>query len=205
MDPRGIVGRARRRRAGGVRAMRKPTASPRTPSRRPADASTARLAAACALVFFAPAASTRADVVGPPPASCPAGSTPATGHSGPRCEPTPDCTTDVSCSATGRCVDAMQCIETRGCGGLMPPDSAPCTVEHVVGPCDGAGACSVGTCRARRVCTTDAVGRGSGCACRIGAPARRSAGAALAVLAVALTVAHRRSARSRSVPVFRPS
>lgn len=126
-----------------------------------------------------------ADVVGPPPASCPAGSTPSSSHSGPLCRPAPECTA-TSCASPARCMAVFQCIEERPCGGLLPPDSGPCTIDHVVGPCDSGGACSTGTCRARSVCST-APTTGSGCSCRVGRT-EASAGLGLGLLALALTL-----------------
>lgn len=168
------------------------SSSKRAPrSERPSVALVAAAVAVGLALFAHPA---RADVVGPPPDSCPLGSTPATGHSGPRCSPSADCTSDTACGTSSRCVDVMQCIETRACGGLMPPDSAPCTVEHVVGACDGAGACAVGVCRARRVCSPDAVGRGSGCSCRLGPARDPGTSVWLAALALGFALVLRRRA-----------
>ena len=112
-----------------------------------------------------------ADVVGPEPESCPAGSSPSVSHSGPYCRPTAECTSEASCGASQTCGAVMQCVETRGCGGLMPPDAEPCTLEHVVGPCDGDGSCDVGVCRARDLCSGEGGSGGDdGCGCRAVAP-----------------------------------
>jgi MYXO-CTERM domain-containing protein len=125
-----------------------------------------------------------ADVVDPEPDSCPPGSTPSTAHTGPYCRPTPDCASDSACGAGATCDAVMQCIETRGCGGLMGPDSAPCTIEHVVGPCAGDGTCAVGECRARQVCNGAASDGGCGCRVAGSSPSRGTEWlcAALAVL-----------------------
>ena len=109
------------------------------------------------------AGSASADVVDPEPESCPPGSTPSTAHSGPYCALSAECSTDADC-ASGTCDAVMQCIETRACGGLMPPDAAPCTLEHVVGPCADDGTCATGTCRARSVCGGGS-GGSDGCGC----------------------------------------
>src|SRR5687768_4222418 len=81
-----------------------------------------------------------ADRVPGPPESCPPGSTPETGHGGPHCAPSPDCTGGAECQGRA-CTAIDQCIETRGCGGRRRPDPGTpdtCTIEHVAGPC-GAG------------------------------------------------------------------
>lgn len=133
-----------------------------------------------------------ADVVGPEPASCPAGSSPSVSHSGPYCRPTAECTGDASCSASQTCGPVQQCIETRGCGGLMPPDAEPCTLEHVVGPCDGDGTCDVGECRARNLCSGGVdTGGTDGCGCRAAGPATAT-WPALAFAALALVTWRRR-------------
>lgn len=132
----------------------------------------------------------RADVVDPEPPSCPVGSRPSTAHSGPYCAPTAECGSDSDCSA-GTCMEVMQCIETRGCGGLMPPDAEPCTLEHVAGACGSDGSCAVGECRARRVCSSSPVD--GGCGCRVGAQHGAAWPATLALLAgLALLVRRRR-------------
>ncbi len=132
----------------------------------------------------------RADVVGPEPESCPVGSRPSTAHSGPYCAPTAECGSDSDCSA-GTCMQVMQCIETRGCGGLMPPDAEPCRLEHVAGACAGDGSCAVGECRARRVCSSGAAD--GGCGCRVEAQHGAAWPASLAFLAgLALLVRRRR-------------
>ena len=139
---------------------------------------------ALALSLLVPSAAL-ADVVEPEPASCPPGSTPSTAHTGPYCAPTAECTSDSACSE-GTCGEVMQCIETRGCGGLQPPDAEPCTLEHVVGPCASDGTCATGECRARQVCGGGGGGGGTddGCGCRAaGAPA---SGGGLAWIALAL-------------------
>lgn len=60
-----------------------------------------------------------------------------------------------------------QCVDTLACGGRRPPDSGPCTVETVLGPCADDGSCSAGECRDRMVCSeSDVGGGGGGCGCR---------------------------------------
>lgn len=134
----------------------------------------------------------RADAVGPPPLSCPPGSTPSSSHSGPICFPSDACTTDSDCSTGATCMPVFQCVETRPCGGLTPPDSGPCTLSNVVGACGTGNTCDVGTCFTRHVCSSvPLMGTSSGCACAVGARSA-SASAALVVMAVlAMWVARR--------------
>ena len=125
-----------------------------------------------------------ADVVGPEPESCPPGSQPAVSHSGPYCAPLAECSADSACGEGEACNPIQQCVETRGCGGLVPPDAEPCTLENVVGPCEGDGSCATGECRTRSVCSGEAAADG-GCGCRVGA--RRGAPlGGLALLALGL-------------------
>lgn len=131
-----------------------------------------------------------ADVVGPEPESCPPGSRPSVAHSGPYCAPVAECGGDTECGAGETCDVIQQCVETRGCGGLMAPDSEPCTLEHVVGPCGGDGSCAVGECRSRSVCSGEVASDG-GCGCRAAGSAPGSH-AALGLLALGL-LAFRRS------------
>ena len=86
----------------------------------------------------------------------------------------------------------MQCVETRECGGLRPPDSGPCTVQTVLGPCDDGGGCDVGECQAREVCSADAGGDDGGCGCRAVGAGRGAAGLAVAALALGLALWRRR-------------
>lgn len=122
-----------------------------------------------------------ADVVMPEPDSCPPGSTPSTAHSGPYCRPTEECSSDSVCGEGSSCEAVSQCVETRACGGLMPPDAAPCTIEHIVGACDSSGNCAVGECRMRDVCTG---GGSSGGGCSAG----HGAGAGALALAIAIVL-----------------
>ncbi|MFO0713937.1 MAG: hypothetical protein U0353_29040, partial [Sandaracinus sp.] len=102
------------------------------------------------LVLAAPLAAS-ADVVESPPASCPTGSTPSTGHSGPYCAPTESCAVGGVCPNGASCVPLRQCIETRPCGGWTPPDAALCTIQNVIGPCASDGTCAAGVCTERNV------------------------------------------------------
>lgn len=146
-----------------------------------------RIALVISLLALSPALAF-ADVVGPPPDSCPVGSTPATSHSGPFCTPMAECSSDSACGAGAACDTVLQCVETRACGGLQIPDAEPCTLENVVGPCSGAGTCATGECRTRRVCGGAA---GTGCGCRAGG--RTRGGLAWAAFALVLVFVRRRS------------
>lgn len=138
----------------------------------------------------------RADVVDPPPVSCPSGATPATAHSGPYCAPTPPCTSDAECGAGERCLEVQQCLETRACGGLAPPDSGLCTLTHVAGACDAAGACAGdATCSVRRVCARESAAGGDDGGCSCAAPGSRRAHGRMAIALAAaalLWIARRR-------------
>jgi hypothetical protein len=123
----------------------------------------------------------RADVVGNPPSSCPAGSIPRTSHAGPTCEPVEACATGGVCPDGRSCVPIRQCIEQRACGGLREPDSGPCFIQHVTGLCGSDGSCASGTCTMRDVCPGAAGVSSGGCGCHV---ATRSAGG-LTLLALA--------------------
>lgn len=139
-------------------------------------------------------ATVHADVVDPPPMSCPAGSTPSTGHSGPYCAPR-SCVTGGVCPGGGTCTAVRQCIETRACGGQTFPDAAPCTIENLVGPCSADGSCAVGVCMLRGACPST-TGSTSGCGCRVGSHAPTGGLATSLALALALGLAVTRRRRS---------
>jgi hypothetical protein len=120
--------------------------------------------ASIVLAIVLSAASVRADVVGPPPESCPPASRPESSHAGALCVPTDDCATDAECGVASACTPLAQCVETRPCGGRGEPDAASCTIDTVVGPCGAGSTCTTGECRPRRVClppTADS----DGCGC----------------------------------------
>lgn len=159
-----------------------------------------RLSIPLALLFVtAPAL---ADVVGPPPDECPRASTPSSSHSGPLCVPSNSCDPASGCDG-GACVAIKQCIEKVACGGMMPPDAGPCTVDNVVGECGSGDSCSVGTCTERSICSTGSDGSSStsgsndddgGCGCRAAGGDSAPEGAAWLLLlgAVALGRGRRR-------------
>lgn len=78
-----------------------------------------------------------ADVVMPPPASCPAGTTPATSHAGPHCGLAPPCDAS-SCAAGQRCAPVRLCVTSVHCGGWSVGDPN-CAERHVSAaePCEG--------------------------------------------------------------------
>lgn len=85
-----------------------------------------------------------ADVVGPEPEDCPAGSVGAANHSGGFCRPAPcGCTEGDACEPVPLCV--LQ--EERPCGGMQDPE-VPCTYIHVeaFGPCVRDLDCRTGRC-----------------------------------------------------------
>lgn len=131
----------------------------------------------------------RADVVGPPPASCPAGSEPSASHAGPHCDPGTSCTLSAMCGAGEACEAVGLCIQRVPCGGRLPPDAGPCFEDHVVGNCSAGGTCSTGTCEVRNVCVSPS--SGGGCACRAGRGHATLAFVGLLGLAVALAVRRR--------------
>lgn len=130
-----------------------------------------------ALAFVTPA---RADVVGPPPAECPAGTEGASCHGGPYCRPV-GCAGGVECASGETCREVPFCVATILCAGLLPPDADLADYErsNVVGSCANGGTCAQdATCKTLQVCvpvsasTVSASSSGSegGCGCRL-APA----------------------------------
>lgn len=79
----------------------------------------------------------RADVVMPPMARCPAGTTPATSHAGPHCGLAPPCEA-ASCAAGERCAPVRLCVTSVHCGGWSVGDPN-CAEQHVTDaePCEG--------------------------------------------------------------------
>ncbi len=94
-----------------------------------------------------------ADAVMPPPEECPDGTTPATGHCGPHCEPIA-CESTADCAA-GTCTSVAVCVETLVCAGQVEPDADLSQYERpsVLGPCE-ADACAQGECQTLKICTT---------------------------------------------------
>ena len=101
-----------------------------------------------------------ADVVMPPPSTCPEGSQGATCHGGPHCVPS-KCASDAECKSGEVCQDRQLCVNPINCaGGWSDPDAAPPMSPDVRGPCN-AGACAEGACNTYKVCVPGS-GSGSG-------------------------------------------
>lgn len=146
------------------------------------------------------ASSARADAVGPPPSSCPVGSTPSASHAGPLCVPEPVCMTDLMCGGGEACEEVRLCVTQVACGGRIEPDAGPCFQNHVVGYCDGAGNCGVGTCEIFDACIPPGTAGGGGCGCTVGgrAPSALAVLASLALVASAMSRARDRRSRYRA-------
>ncbi|EYF03630.1 Hypothetical protein CAP_5421 [Chondromyces apiculatus DSM 436] len=96
-----------------------------------------------------------ADVVGPPPDTCPDGSTPQTCHGGPYCAPR-TCASENDCDAGELCVDRKLCLGELGCGGLLEPDAMPPMTPTITGTCEGTTACTApATCTTMKVCAVN--------------------------------------------------
>lgn len=160
-----------------------------------------------ALVLFASPA--RADVVMPPPDDCPAGTTPATSHTGPHCVLAPPCD-EAACSAGERCAPVRLCQTQVACGGwsvgnpdchethvTAGPECAGTWIEHPACAAEVAAETSTETTETTETETAPATvpERGGGCAhCTVGRAS--PPGAALVVLALALAARRlRRQAR----------
>ncbi len=122
-----------------------------------------------------------ADVVGLPPADCPAGSIGVASHAGPYCK-ADDCSADASrCTGGSRCQAKALCVvDIQGAS-----NGGPFTVQSVVGFCSADGRCSEGTCSTLSVCMTASGVGGAGSSssppssgCSLGVPNTRVSGAA---------------------------
>ncbi len=116
-----------------------------------------RLALALLLVA---ATSARADVVGPPPESCPVGSVPASSHIGgfcraPRCEGSGSCELEVGLiepkKLSGTCQERKLCLAKVTQKGGWASGRVTETVEDA---CESAP-CRSGTCTTLRVCVAE--------------------------------------------------
>lgn len=76
--------------------------------------SSTTLAVGCVLAVVLATPAAWADAILPPPDNCLDGTTPASGHCGPHCEPTA-CTTDADCGAA-KCVELPLCTSNGGAG-----------------------------------------------------------------------------------------
>ena len=114
-----------------------------------------------------------ADVVGPGPTDCPAGSSPDAYHGGPFCAPQ-TCTDSVcpggdSCEPAGLCV----LVEERECGGLTDPEN-PCTFTHTeaLGVCETSDDCAGDIpCVVENRCVPPQGAAGCGCSANTVLPA----------------------------------
>ena len=91
----------------------------------------------------------RADVVSPPPETCPAFTRGSTCHGGPYCTPATCATTD-ECGVGFACRDVSLCVGPFDCTsgyGMF-------TSERSSGEC-APGGCGLGACTTRRVCAPD--------------------------------------------------
>lgn len=140
-------------------------------------------------VLWSGAGDARADVIGPPPASCPAGASPASCHGGPYCAVT-TCDASTPCPSGQRCAEVEGCYRQLQCAGDVNPDDLP---KYLRWSLDGA--CAGSCCAKRSICVAAEAPTPTPAA----SPARACAGAdelplALGLAAVALAVVTRRRA-----------
>jgi hypothetical protein len=109
----------------------------------------------------------RADVLAPPPASCPEGSAGMDCHGAPTCT-IETCATDGDCGAGRQCADRALCTEEHCCSGRLCGDPSSPRFTHVIGACSASRTCVEGACTTMRVCVAgapvDAGGTDSGTA-----------------------------------------
>jgi hypothetical protein len=103
-----------------------------------------------------------ADVLMPPPAACPEGSTGVDCHGPETCE-TDACERDNDCGEGQVCRPRMLCVRDNCCNG-RGCGTTPYEIEHVAGPCGTGGACEeFGTsCQSRDVCVDAPAGTDAG-------------------------------------------
>ncbi len=113
------------------------------------------------LILLTLPAAARADVLAPPPASCPEGSSPVSCHGPSTCR-IDDCSA-TGCPSGQICVSRDLCVREhccngRGCGTM------PVNYDHVAGACGPGGACADfgAACESRRVCVPLAAGMDGG-------------------------------------------
>ncbi len=131
----------------------------------------------------------QADVVGPPPSSCPNGAEPDSCHGGPYCPPW-RCTGDHECTGGRTCEERDLCIREIDCGGRET-----WMTDDVEGNCSSGSECDVGACRTMSVCVSyeeELTGRDGGCGCRMAAPGRAAGAVALALVVAAAVLGWRR-------------
>ncbi|MDI1477416.1 hypothetical protein [Polyangium sp. y55x31] len=159
-----------------------------------------------ALAYVTPA---RADVVGPPPDECPAGTEGASCHGGPYCRPI-ECTSDAECGRGETCKDTPLCVSTINCAGLLPPDASPTDYDRakIEGSCPNGNECAAdATCKTQKVCvpaaSSSSADSDAGCGCRLAPSA--SFEASLGALALGLGVAAFARRRQRAGAASRAS
>lgn len=103
---------------------------------------------ALVLASLAPGFS-RADVLMPPPPTCPEGARGRTSHAGPHCAPW---TCDQGCGEGKACKAAALCVVQRQGANR----ARRFTFDVVRGPCEAGGKCAEGTCETREVCVAAA-------------------------------------------------
>lgn len=124
------------------------------------------------VVSLSLAAGARADVVGPAPTSCPAGSVGDACHGSSYCRPTP-CVSDGDCTGGLVCREQGLCLGSVGCVGRLEPDSAPPPPrDSATRTCSAGEACGGASCDVARRCVPAPVTPAfSGCDCRAARPA----------------------------------
>jgi hypothetical protein len=107
------------------------------------------------LMATALAGTARADVVAPPPTTCPEGSTPNTCHYGPHCSAL-KCLTDSDCP--GRvCKEILACPASILCGGMYSglPDVRQASRDILTTACSDSGTCGDGKpCQPTLLCVS---------------------------------------------------
>jgi len=136
----------------------------------------------------------RADVVGPDPTNCPAGSTPSACHGGPYCRPTL-CADSSSCTNGTTCQEVRWCIGQISCAGRWPFDAARPQQDTVEGSCEGSATCSKGTCKTVKVCTMEASAADRGCSCAMASANDVDRASGWTMLIVALVIWRRTRGR----------
>jgi len=139
-------------------------------------------------VLLSPSTS-RADVVGPPPDDCPAGTEARSSHCGSYCVPRL-CAGDGDCDDGQTCQPRQLCRDSIECQGGWDPDAAPTIIETANQSC-AAGDCPAGTCESTDVCAEppQAFEVDQGCGCRYPSRDGREADPLKVIALLALTLA----------------
>jgi MYXO-CTERM domain-containing protein len=146
-----------------------------------------RPALVLALALAAPSAF--ADVVGPPPGSCPNGSTPESNHAGPYCAPNACGDGGATCATGATCQLVPLCLATRTANS----HGTEFPYVDVTGSC-ASGGCASGTCTSLQVCASPSSPSSptSGCSCA--SASGGAGGLAVSLAAMLLGLARRRAA-----------